>query len=426
MVEESITAAAEEVAQALGGDVKKTEAELLSKVLGKIDQTSTSLSDLILGMKVDRTKEHDEGLTISNRGQQVKNLLVKSKTRSHDTRYAQRKERGATSKEARENKRYTYLDHEINKIHRIGSKNKENKKPRPLLCALVNNWRKAEIMKNKRKLKEINISEDYSKEVLEKRKSILEAEVEKAIDTQSISKTPGPDGINNEVLKQGKEILIPVLTDMFNDFIDTEIMPQQWTEFNIILLYKKGDKHEIGNYCPISLMSNIYKVFAKIMTIEQAGFPKNYSVDHIHTVCQIIVKYNEYQLTYYIAFTDYSKAFDSLLHKNIWGTLVEQEVEYKYIRLSKNVYNHSTARIQLEKKGIPFKVGRLDWEELGINIDGTLLTHLRFADDIMLFAKTPEYITRMIEDLAIESERVGVKLNPEKNESDDKGTHDRD
>ncbi|GBP47009.1 Putative uncharacterized transposon-derived protein F52C9.6 [Eumeta japonica] len=57
---------------------------------------------------------------------------------------------------------------------------------------------------------------------------------------------------------------------------------------------------------------------------------------------------------------------------------------------------------------------RLNWEEFGINVDGTLLTHLRFADDIMLFVKTPEDITKMIEDLAIESERVGLKLNPEK------------
>ncbi|GBP85105.1 Retrovirus-related Pol polyprotein from type-2 retrotransposable element R2DM; Endonuclease [Eumeta japonica] len=211
-----------------------------------------------------------------------------------------------------------------------------------------------------------------------------------------------------------------------------------------------GDKHEIGNYRPISLMSNVYKVFAKIILkriertldeqqpIEQAGFRKNYSViDHIHTVCQIIEKYNEYQLTYYIAFIDYNKAFDSLLHKNLWETLVEQGVEYKCIRLIRNVYNHSTTRIQLEKKGVPFKVRkgvrqgdplspklfsailesifrRLNWKELGINVDGTLLTHLRFADDIVLFAKILEDITKMTEDLAIESERVGLKLNPEK------------
>ncbi|CAG5039360.1 unnamed protein product [Parnassius apollo] len=265
--------------------------------------------------------------------------------------------------------------------------------------------------------------------------NILQAEVEKAIDTQKVDKTPGPDGISNEILRQGKEVLAPVLTNIFNNIINTEIIPQQWTESNIILVYKKGDKHEIGNYRPVSIMSNIYKIFAKMILkriertrdeqqpIEQVGFRKDYSViDHIHVVRQVIEKYNEYQLTYYIAFIDYSKAFDSLLHKNIWEALVEQGIELKYIRLIKNVYSHSTARIQLDK-ATPFPQNcslyssifrKLNWENLGINIDGTSLTHLRFADDIVLFAKTPEAINKMIEDLSIESERVGLKLNPEK------------
>lgn len=57
---------------------------------------------------------------------------------------------------------------------------------------------------------------------------------------------------------------------------------------------------------------------------------------------------------------------------------------------------------------------RLNWEHLGINIDGQLLSHLRFADDIVLLAKTAEDLTRMIKELAKESEREGLAMNPEK------------
>ncbi|XP_059051129.1 small ribosomal subunit protein mS31 [Achroia grisella] len=93
-IEESITKAASEVAEAIGGDVKQTEAELLSKVLGKINQSSTTLSDLLIGMKVDRSKDGDDIQRSETRGQQVKRLIDKKKSAMQpNTRFAQRKDK---------------------------------------------------------------------------------------------------------------------------------------------------------------------------------------------------------------------------------------------------------------------------------------------------------------------------------------------
>ncbi|XP_068626748.1 small ribosomal subunit protein mS31 [Battus philenor] len=91
-IEHTLTKAAEEVAQAIGGDTKQTEAELLSKVLGKINQTSTNLSDLLVGMKVDRSRDRDEDVTRETRGQRVKQLVNKSQLERFSTRYSQRRE----------------------------------------------------------------------------------------------------------------------------------------------------------------------------------------------------------------------------------------------------------------------------------------------------------------------------------------------
>ncbi|XP_041972906.1 uncharacterized protein LOC121728732 [Aricia agestis] len=63
-------------------------------------------------------------------------------------------------------------EHEVNKIHRLGKKMSENNKPRPVLCSFTNNWKKYDIMKNKNNLKEIYVTEDFSKEVLAKRKEL--------------------------------------------------------------------------------------------------------------------------------------------------------------------------------------------------------------------------------------------------------------
>ncbi|CAB3254305.1 unnamed protein product [Arctia plantaginis] len=63
-------------------------------------------------------------------------------------------------------------ENEVNKLNRLGKPKAENK-PRPVLCSLLSEWKKNEIMKNKKKLNGIYISEDYSKEVLEKRKALV-------------------------------------------------------------------------------------------------------------------------------------------------------------------------------------------------------------------------------------------------------------
>lgn len=61
---------------------------------------------------------------------------------------------------------------EINNAYRLGAK--KDSKPRPILVTFITNWRKNEILKNKKKLDSgIYIKEDLSKEILEKRKELM-------------------------------------------------------------------------------------------------------------------------------------------------------------------------------------------------------------------------------------------------------------
>lgn len=56
----------------------------------------------------------------------------------------------------------------------------------------------------------------------------------------------------------------------------------------------------------------------------------------------------------------------------------------------------------------------LDWEEKGLKIDGEHLSHLRFADDIVVFAESSTELEEMINEVANESGKVGLELNAEK------------
>nr|XP_037874351.1 uncharacterized protein LOC119630104 [Bombyx mori] len=64
----------------------------------------------------------------------------------------------------------------INNLYRLGKRSIQGNKPRPVCCSFVNGWKKNEIVKNKKYLKEIYVTEDYPKNVLAKRK-VLQAEL---------------------------------------------------------------------------------------------------------------------------------------------------------------------------------------------------------------------------------------------------------
>lgn len=291
---------------------------------------------------------------------------------------------------------------------------------------------------------------NYNLPLVNSEPDILSSETRIAILSQKLDKAPGPDKITNELLRGTVEELIPILTQIFNGILRSGQVPEQWETSHIILIHKKGRKDDIGNYRPISLMSNIYKIFSKIIlnrinnTLdenqpkEQAGFRKNFStIDHIHTVKQIMEKYNEYNKPLYMAFIDYSKAFDSISHTAIWESLRNQGIPTVYINIIKTIYSNSKARVQLETLGETFQVKRgvrqgdpmspklfsavlesifrkLNWDQQGLNIDGQKLNHLRFADDIVLFEEQPGILEKMIQDLNIESEKVGLSMNTNK------------
>ena len=118
----------------------------------------------------------------------------------------------------------------------------------------------------------------------------------------------------------------------------------------MVIFFKKGNRKYIKNYRPICLLSNMYKLFTKIVTTrlekkldenqprEQAGFRSKYpTADHLHTINQLKEKCREYNITLCVAFMDNDKAFDSVQTQEILTLLQEQGIEDVYTEILKDI-----------------------------------------------------------------------------------------
>lgn len=58
---------------------------------------------------------------------------------------------------------------------------------------------------------------------------------------------------------------------------------------------------------------------------------------------------------------------------------------------------------------------KLDWENTGLSENEEYLSHLRFADNIVLLGETAGHLQKILQELQSESMAVGLKINMNKN-----------
>ncbi|XP_056384180.1 uncharacterized protein LOC130277528 [Hyla sarda] len=91
------------------------------------------------------------------------------------------------------------------------------------------------------------------------------AEVKEAIDKLHLKKAPGPDGITAEFYKTFRDLLAPILVDVYTNCLESHLMPPSMRVSSLILLSKGKEPSDIKNWRPIALLNVDRKILAKIL-----------------------------------------------------------------------------------------------------------------------------------------------------------------
>ena len=169
------------------------------------------------------------------------------------------------------------------------------------------------------------------------------------------------------------------------------------------------------------------------------GFRPKYSVDDAFVIYEsFLAKSLEWNIPLYCASLDLRKAFDRIEYSVLFSALRSQGVSEDYIAILASMYQNKSGRIRggnesfLIERGVKqcdiislllFNAGLEDairkWKlrihGLGINIgEDELLTNIRYADDLMIYAMTLNDMDKMLEILVEELQKVGLQLNTAK------------
>lgn len=232
---------------------------------------------------------------------------------------------------------------------------------------------------------------------------------------------------------------------------ESESIPRDWQEVHLITLFKSGDPESLANYRGISLISVTLKVIlsvvadrlskvmnAGVITKEQAGFRKNEEcMGQFLTLAEIVRRRHLEGKATYVAFIDFKKAYDKVLHGAMLWVLHKYGVTGKMYNFIKALYESSVVRVRTGGElGEPFPLERGtrqgcslspllfillinscfqadgDWSGEGVHVQPTLdlIPGGKYADDLALLAETDVELEKALIRLSAWAKEIGQEI----------------
>ncbi|KAL4084333.1 hypothetical protein QTP88_028157 [Uroleucon formosanum] len=173
-------------------------------------------------------------------------------------------------------------------------------------------------------------------------------------------KSPGEDGIQEEILKKLDEETISRIHSIIETVWLEERLPEEWNTALLCPIHKKNDPQICNNYRGIALLNATYKIFAyclldrikpiaeEIIGDYQGGFgPNRSTTDQIFVIRQTLQKMWEFNIDVYILFVDFKKAYDSIHRASLINILREFRFPKRLVNLVEASINGTKIKVKL-------------------------------------------------------------------------------
>jgi hypothetical protein len=294
-------------------------------------------------------------------------------------------------------------------------------------------------------MEEFMMNEDRIKEVIKSRADLSAC---------------GVDGVSYRIFKAAGQGGIEFMKHIIRGVIKSGRVMESWKQARTILLYKKGDQKEIGNWRPISITNWVYRIFTclmarsfqkinmryKVFTDNQKGFIQktNGCSEHAIILNELLHDANRFQKNLVVTAIDFTNAFGSVPHDMIMSAMEQRGFPEWTRRVVEDMYTGASSVIELKgrrsrpvrwrrgvKQGCPLspllfnlcvepliqairrsQAGRGAFVDVGD--ERVEFSVQAYADDVVFISQEPEGIQEMLETLGRFVEWSQMEVNAKK------------
>ena len=296
-------------------------------------------------------------------------------------------------------------------------------------------------------------------------------ELQNVIKKMKNKKAEGVDKIANDMIKYFPEKILKVVLCLFNKFLKSGEILNEWCEGLITPLYKENEKNNPDNYrgicisnallkCLCLILNNRLKLFChenELIASEQIGFrEKSRTSDHIFTLKHLVTNHLNAKKgnKVFACFIDLRKAYDSINHKALFHKLRKYNINGNFLSLIQNLYQKTKCAVKVNgrrtdffqyskgvRQGCPLSpllfnlfingivkcLNKNNPKPLKLNQN---ISCLLYADDLVIFSSSKEGLQKSLDAAANYFSKWNLDINYDKtkcmifNKRGDKGKHE--